>query len=119
MDTNKSKGLDFAASENYHWAGTTYHSLGGATDTYNPRLPVLAGSHKDNKAEDDIGAHCFRMRRECMPQTIPSMVMLSQMKYQLAVTATCITTTSSYDPMAKSVSSPGGSWPRSELAGIG
>ena len=54
MDTNKSKGLDFAASENYHWAGTTYHSLGGATDTYNPRLPVLVGSHKDNKAEDDI-----------------------------------------------------------------
>ena len=52
MDTNKSKGLDFAVSENYHWAGTTYHSLGGATDTYNPRLPVLVGDPSTQKATE-------------------------------------------------------------------
>ena len=54
MDTNKSKGLDFADSDNYHWSDTTYHSLGRTTDTYNPRLSVLVDSLKDNKAEDDV-----------------------------------------------------------------
>ena len=54
MDSTKDKGLDFADSSNFHWAGTTYHKLGGTADTYNPRLPVLVGGRKDSKAEDDI-----------------------------------------------------------------
>ena len=54
MDSTKSKGLDFADGSNFHWAGTTYRKLGGAADSYNPRLPVLVGGRKDNKAEDDI-----------------------------------------------------------------
>lgn len=55
MDT-KSKstaGLNFASDGNFHWAGATYRSLGGA-GTYNPRVPVLVGTGNKSRAEDDI-----------------------------------------------------------------
>ena len=55
MDT-KSKstaGLNFASDGNFHWAGETYRSLGGA-GTYNPRVPVLVGTGNKSRAEDDI-----------------------------------------------------------------
>ena len=55
MDT-KSKsftGLNFASDGNFHWAGATYRSLGGA-GTYNPRVPVLMGTGNKSRAEDDI-----------------------------------------------------------------
>ena len=45
--------LDFASDGNFHWAGTEYHSLGGA-NTYNPRVPVLVGISNKSRAEDDI-----------------------------------------------------------------
>ena len=55
MDT-KSKniaGLNFASDGNFHWAGATYRSLGGAV-TYNPRVPVLVRTGNKSRSEDDI-----------------------------------------------------------------
>ena len=46
-------GLDFASDGNFHWAGATYRSLGGA-GAYNPRVPVLVGTSNKSRAEDDI-----------------------------------------------------------------
>ena len=55
MDTKikSTAGLNFASDGNFHWAGATYRSLGGA-GTYNPRVPMLVGTGNKSRAEDDI-----------------------------------------------------------------